>query len=32
MGGQRLLVLQVVMVQEDRWFAPGTGGPPSRSA
>jgi hypothetical protein len=31
MGGQRLFVLQVVMAQEDLWFAPDTDGPPIRS-
>jgi hypothetical protein len=31
MGGLRLFVVQVVMVQEERWFAPGTSGPPIRS-
>jgi len=31
MGGVRLFVLQVVMAQEEQWFAPGTGGPPIRS-
>lgn len=31
MDGQRLFVLQVVMVREEQWFAPETGGPPIRS-
>lgn len=31
MADPRLFVVQVVMVQEEKWFAPGTNGPPTRS-
>ena len=31
MGELKLFVSQVVMVQEEQWFAPGTSGPPIRS-
>ena len=31
MGRQRLFVVQIVMAQEEQWFAPETRGPPIRS-